>query len=205
MSESAAELDGGTGEVTDASPETAEHPEDAEAEQQLHQLMQDQDPEELAKQVNHWRKLAQKHERTSRDNSAAAARLRELEDANKTELQRAVDAKAAAEQERDALRTAQARMVAAAAHDLNADLIDFLGSGTSEEIDERAGQLAGIIEAEVTKRVEQLTGQNGTRASGGTRARRPVESMRVGAAPAGTAITDNPNALFRQLITPDRD
>ena|SRR3974390_2906703 len=204
MSESAAELDGGTGEVTDASTETAEHPEDADAEQQLYQVMQEQDPEELSKQLKHWQKMAQRHERTARDNSAAATRLRELEDANKTELQKAVDAQTRAEQERDALRSAQSRMLAAAAHDLTPDLIDYLGDGTPDEIDERAGQLAGIIDAAVQKRVEQLTGQTGTRAPSGARRNRPVESLRIGAAPSSTAPATKEDA-FRQLLSGNQD
>src|SRR6516165_3184631 len=144
MSDSVPETGGDTGEVVDASA-AALATEDQEAEEQLHDIMQQEDPDELKRQVDHWKKAAQRHERTARDNSGAAKRLREMEDANKSELQKAVDAQQAAERERDAVRGDRDRMLAAAAHDLDPDLIDFLGTGTEEDINARAEVLAGII------------------------------------------------------------
>jgi hypothetical protein len=203
MSESAGETGtGATGEVTDANVDTSA--EDQAAEEALHNVMQGEDPEELKKQVDKWRKAAQRHERTARDNSAAATKLQKLEDASKSELQRAVDAQAAAERERDAVRSEHTRLVAAAAHDLDSDLAGFLGDGTEDEINARADQLAGLIKSAAeklaTQLVEQMSQQNGGRAPVGARNRRPVESLRPGAAPAGSTAT-SANDMFRQLLT----
>lgn len=201
MSESAPEgVAGGTGEVTDVSAGTST--EDQEAEEQLHKIMQEEDPDALKKQLQHWKTTAQKHERAARDNSKAAKRLQELEDANKSELQKAVDAQAAAERERDAVKSQQTRMMAAAAHDLPPDLIDYLGDGTEEEINSRAEQLAGFIAESARKLVEQMSPQNGGRVPSVARRNRPVESMRPGAAPAGNQ-PNTPDEMFRQLLNKD--
>src|SRR5277367_3266991 len=128
MSESVPEgTAGDTGVAADPTAGT-DPSEDQSAEEALHGVMQETDPDELAKQVRHWQRTAQRHERTARDNSAAATRLRQLEDASKTEVQRAVDAQQAAERERDAAMSQNARVMAAAAHSVP-ELADFLGDG----------------------------------------------------------------------------
>jgi len=168
--------------------------------------MQEQDPEELAKQVDHWKQMARRHEKTARSNSAAAAKLREYEDSQKSDLQKAQEAMQAAEQERDALIMSQNRMIAAAAKDLSPDWIEYLGDGTAEDINARAEQLVGLIEAEVTKRMSSRTTQE--QGNGGrSRTGRPTEQlagMRPGAAPVDTAAMTG-DQLFRQLIHGDRD
>jgi hypothetical protein len=96
----------------------------------------------------------------------------------------------------------QNRMLAAAAKDLSPDLIDYLGDGTSEEINERAERLSNLIEAEVTKRIAAATGQqqqNGPRSGGGRPAER-LAGMRAGAAPATNSQMTS-EQLFRQLTT----
>jgi gas vesicle protein len=201
MSESVVEPDaGGTGEVVAQDSDTSA--EDQAAEEALHQLVQD-DPDELKRQIEHWRKTAQRNDRTARDNSAAAKRLRELEEASKTDLQKAVDAQRTAELERDALRAEHTRATVAAAHDLDPELSDFLGDGTEEDITARADQLSEIINRAATKLAAEMQ-QNGGRPPGGARPGRPVESMRPGAAPAGSGATDA-NDMFRKLLTGDRD
>ena len=217
MSESVTEGSAGdTGEVAsqDSGAGFQGHEEDQAAEEQLHKVMQEQDPEELRKQLDHWRTTAQRHEKTARNNSAAAKRLQEIEDANKSEIQKATERAEAAERERDAVNTQHNRMMAAAAEDLHPDLIDYLGDGTSKEITSRAEQLSGIIEAEVQKRLDNLSEDDisklldklGRRANGtaGASRRRPVESLRAGAAPATTSL-NTPDQMFRQLISGDQD
>jgi hypothetical protein len=202
MSETATEDTGATGEAGATGADAAgEHPEDQGAEEQLHEVMQEQDPDELTKQVEHWKQMARRHERTARDNSGAAKKWRDQEDANKSEVQKALEAQQAAEQERDALKMSQSRMTAAVTHNLSPDLIDYLGDGTSEEISERAERLVGIIEAEVTKRMQAQQGQqgNGGRSGGGRPAER-LTGMRAGAAPSDNA-TMTSDQMFRRLMT----
>lgn len=217
MSETVSEGTAGvTGEAdaqVDAAASTEGHPEDQEAEEQLHGVMQEHDPEELAKQLNHWRTTAQKHEKTARENSAAAKRWREQEEANKSDLQKAIEAREAAEERANAVTQQNERMLAAAAHNLSPDLIDFIGGGTSDEISARAEQLNDIIEAEVTKRVAAAQQQaqtqpqesaNGRRARTGGRPAEQLQGMRAGAAPAGNGLMTS-DQMFRQLVTGDQD
>jgi len=209
MSESAVEgLAGDTGVVdpTGGADSTQEgHPEDQAAEEQLHEVMQQQDPDELNKELARWKKLAQRHEKTARDNSAAAKNWREQQDANKSELERAQEARIAAEQERDALATQQNRMLAAAANDLSPDLIEYLGDGTAEEIGDRAATLSRLIEEEITSRIEarskQPTGTNNGRPT--VRGQAPVGTMRTGSSPATGVSLTGPEQLFRQLVHGD--
>jgi hypothetical protein len=200
MSETVAEPTGGdTGEVGPGQGDAPDFSaEDAEAEEQLAKLMQD-DPDHLRSEAERWKGLAQRHEKTARTNAADAKAWREQQDANKSELQRAVDAQRAAEQERDTLRVSHDRMIAAAAHDLDPALIDYLGDGTAEEITERAEALAGIIEASAQKLAQQLVAQGQGGRQPATATGRPVTSMRPGAAPATSGLS-TPDQMFRQLV-----
>lgn len=211
MSESAAEgLTGDTGVVEapgDATSTSEGHEEDQAAEEQLHEVMQAEDPDELKKEAARWRTLAQRHEKAARSNADAAKQWREQQDANKSELQREQEARATAEQERDALATQQNRMLAAAANDLSPELIEYLGDGTAEEIDDRAATLDRLIEEEVVRRID-------TRSKQGTGSGRPtvrsqhgqvppVGTMRSGSSPSTGANLMGTEQLFRQLVNRD--
>lgn len=187
-----------TGVVEDSGQDADESAEDQEAQDLLDQ-MTDDDPEKLRQQIAHWKKQSRTHERAANKNSAAAAKLQQIEEGQKSELQKATEAREAAERERDAAHEQTNRMLAAAAHDLPTELIDFLGGGSAEEISERAEQLSSIIKAEVDKRVGS-SGNGGRRPAG----QRTVSAMRPGAAPAGTG-PGNMDQMFRQLIHGDSD
>lgn len=156
-------------------------------------------PDELSNQVSHWRDMAKKNEKRARENASAAARLAELEEANKTDLQKAQDALSAAERERDEARADHSRVMAAAAHNLPVELIDHLGAGTDDEINDRAGLFAKAIETMARQMAEEMvnagTGRNGSPAA------RPVESMRAGSAPASGGTPSTPEQWFRQLVS----
>ena len=209
MSETVPEDTGVTGEVDSSGADAAEgHPEDQEAEEQLHEVMQQEDPEELKRQLEHWRTTARRHERSARDNSAAATKWREQEEAGKSDLQKAEERAAAAE-ERERSATEQTnRMLAAAANNLSPDWIDFIGSGSADDINARAEQLVELIEAEVTKRLETRERETPEPRSGRRqRTGRPAEQlsgMRAGSAPADTAVM-TADQMFRQLVNGDRD
>jgi hypothetical protein len=207
MSESAVEglaSDTGVAETTGDATSTSEgHPEDQEAEEQLHQVMQAEDPDELKKEAERWRGLAQRHEKTARNNAADAKAWREQQDANKSELQKAQEARLAAEQERDALATQQNRMLAAAANDLSPDLIEFLGNGTAEEISDRAATLARLMNEEADRRVDARSKQATGNGRPTVRGQAPVGTMRSGSAPSTGANLTSPDQMFRQLIQGD--
>lgn len=148
-------------------------------------------------EADKWKALARKHEKTANQNKDAAARLKNIEDANKTELQRAQEAQQEAERQRDEALGTHARIMAAATHDVPVELIDLLGTGTDEEIDERAQLVATAIQTEATRIAQQMMqaagfdpqgNGNGSASAAGAAARaghRPVEAMGGGLEPTG--------------------
>lgn len=139
-------------------------------------------------------KRALQEERKARrdaEKSAAdmKARLQEFEDRDKTELQKAIERAEAAEKGATTMRVANARLMAAATHNLPADLIDILGDGTEEQIDARAKLLAEKLAAAAPKTEPQADKPASTR---------PVESLTPGAKPASQPKED-PDAWLRAL------
>lgn len=148
-----------------------------------------------------WKALARKHEQTAKTNQTAAQRLAEIEDAQKTEQQRLADRLAAAEQERDDARRSHARLMAAATHNIPADLIDRIGGNTDEEIEESAQALVAALDAEVERRVATRIASlpaPAEPAPAGPAATRPVESLTPGGKPASEPPTD-PNTWLRRM------
>jgi hypothetical protein len=165
---------------------------------------------DLASEVAHWKEMARKHERRAKENAAAAARMKTLDQSNMTEVEKAQAAQREAERERDEARDMHTRMMAAAANDLPVELIDFLGTGTEEEINERAETFASVIDETAQAIAEQLikdqiasgkltenASRNGGQQSGS--GARPIESLRAGSAPVGQAPTSQ-EQWFRQLL-----
>jgi hypothetical protein len=152
-----------------------------------------------------WKGLSKKHEGRARENLTAAQKLQAIEDAAKSDLQRAEDRAAKAEAAAAESAAARFRMTAATAAGLPAEMTDMLGVGTEEEITERATTLSAAIDAEVARRMAAsgfANGQAPTAAGAASLARggRPVESLR----PAGIPVSDNRpvdnNALARQMF-----
>lgn len=129
-----------------------------------------------------WKALARQHENkhltalgfTSKDEidtlRQAADKYREFEEAQKTEIQKATERAQTVEQKLAEMQATNARLMAAATHNIPPELIDLLGSGTDEEIGQRAEMLA-----------ERL------KATPAPASQRPVESLTAGAAPASAA------------------
>lgn len=132
-----------------------------------------------------WKSLARKHENQhlsalgfkSKDEidqlRQAAEKYREHEDAQKSEIQRATDKATGLEKQLADLQSANARLMAAATHNIPPDLIDLLGHGTDEEINARAEALAEHLKA--------------TAPTPALASKRPVESLTPGAAPSSGA------------------
>jgi hypothetical protein len=95
-----------------------------------------------------WKALSRKHEDTAKANADKAKRLDELEESQKSELQKAADAATKAQAEAAEARAQLAIREAALKHGLSADDLELLGShGTPEEIDARAEKLASRLKA----------------------------------------------------------
>lgn len=186
-----------------ASPETGQQPPSPPAET----AGEAGEATDWQKEAEKWKALSKKNELRARENSAAAAKLAQLEDANKTELQRAIEKAEKAERERAEERAERHRLLAAASYGLGPDFVDFLGTGEEDDIYARAEVLNKHIEDEVTRRVQALTGgmPNGapTAAAAASLAlgRRPAESLRPGSIPQSQQRnTNDPNEIFRQII-----
>jgi len=94
-----------------------------------------------------WKTLARKHEQRTKELAPAAERLRELEDAQKSELERLQgqyeEALGAASRHQHELW----RERAARRHGLDDELLGFLTGESEEELDERAKVLAAKLSA----------------------------------------------------------
>lgn len=195
MSEGAAEAEAGTADVDASAEGSVTDAEGAEAGELL-EGMSNADTSEVEK----WKAQSRKWEQRSKENSKAAARLQEIEQQNMSELEKAQAAAADAEQRATTATAMHNRVMAAAANNLPVDLIEDLGTGTEEEINERAERFARVIEEAVQSRVQELTagnaGRNGQQFSGA----RPVESMRPGSAPSQGETPTTPDQWFRQLL-----
>lgn len=77
--------------------------------------------------------------------SAAEKRLKALEDAGKSELEREREGRLTAEKERDELRTSVLRSKVAAKHDLPAELADRLQGDDEAALEEDAKRLAELV------------------------------------------------------------
>jgi hypothetical protein len=89
-----------------------------------------------------WKALARKHEQQAKANAEAARRLKEIEDAQKSETEKLTEALDAARSDATTTKTELARLKAAVKHGLSEDDLDLLGTGTPEEIEERAKRLS---------------------------------------------------------------
>jgi hypothetical protein len=196
----AAGLDAGTAEgegVTDADATSAE---DGEAAGLLGGMLEN-DPEALAAELAKWKGQARKWEDRAKVNSDAAARLKELDQKNMTELEKAQAAQHEAEGERDRAIAMHNRVMAAAANNLPVELIDYLPAGTEEEIMSHAETLAGIIDTAATEKANALLAQQAGRNGMPGMGARPVESLRAGSAPASGGTPQTADDWFRQLLS----
>ena len=151
-----------------------------------------------------WKDLSRKNEAKVKELSPAAQKLAEIEEANKTEIQRAADRAAAAEQRAVAAEQMYHRTLAAAHHDLGPDLISYITGSTEDEVNASAEALALAVNTRASElaatQIQAATAA--AAANGGAQARpqRPVESLRPGALPAAQAAASDGNAFFRQAL-----
>ena len=158
-------------------------------------------PEEqpdLASELERWKANSRKNERRARENAAAAKELAEIKKAGMSDAERLQAELAEATRERDEARTTHNRVMAAAAHDLPVELIDYIPSGTEDEMNDHAETIARVIQETATQLASQMVANQQGR--NGFAAARPVESMRAGSAPAGEQTPQTPDQWFRHLL-----
>jgi hypothetical protein len=188
----------GTDATAQAGPNEPQGTEDGEAAELLGGMLSN-DPEALAAELEKWKGSARKWEDRAKKNSDAAARLQEIERQNMTELEKAQLAQRSAEDERDKAYAMHNRVMAAAANDLPVELIEYLPSGTEDEINEAAGIIAKAINSAADAKAQAIIAGQASR-NGQPLGARPVESMRPGSQPAAGETPNDPNAWFRQLF-----
>lgn len=106
----------------------------------------DEQPD-LASEVEKWKAMARKHEAQSKANADKAKQFDQWQESQKTEQQKADDALAALQQERDSAITQAALAKAALDHKLSAEDLELIGGGTPEEINAKAEKLAARLNA----------------------------------------------------------
>lgn len=121
---------------------------DAETAAKWTEAFKDEDPEKVRKALDH----AREWEKRAKDNSQAAAKLAELENATKTEAEKAADQMAKLQRDlEDTKREALKRRVQAA-HKISDEDADLFLTGTDEEsLTAQAKRLAEREDARTTK------------------------------------------------------
>jgi len=144
-----------------------------------------------------WKALSRQHENKhlaalgfkSKDEidqlRQAAQKYTEFEDAQKSEIQKAQERAQTFEQQLADERAQNARLLAAATHNIPPELIELLGAGTPDEINSRAEVLAERLKAAAPASAPASP--------------RPVESLTPGAAPASSAGGATPDQWIRAL------
>jgi len=124
---------------------------------------------------------AAKYRTQVRDLQPLAEKGKQLEAASQSDMQRLEGRASTAEQERDSLRVENAQLRAATRHRIPDDLVPLLGAGTAEQIEANAELLAQRLAA------AQPAAAQPPAATAPAGSRRPVESLRPGAAPGDGA------------------
>lgn len=104
--------------------------EGAETEPEATSTDEEQKPTET---VEFWKQKAREQEKRAKDNASAAKRLTELEEAGKSELERANGKATAAETERDDARAEALRLRVAVEHGIGLEDADLFLTGRDEE------------------------------------------------------------------------
>ncbi|MFC9761655.1 hypothetical protein [Rhodococcus jostii] len=162
----------GSTDASDSIPLTPVTPVEPEAAEKL-------TAEQLRSALDAARKDAAKYRTRWQEAKPIVEAHEAAEEANKTELQRAQDQLQAIADERDALERQVIVSDLARTHNLTEEDINFLGSGTREELEARA-QYLGALRATVAPDVPKAPPTD-----------RPVESLRPGASPQPQPVEDN--------------
>lgn len=151
--------------------------------------------EALAKE----REARRRFEAEAKKNAGAAQKLAESEEADKSEVQRAVDKAAAAEARAKTAELRAARLEVAAAKGLSPTLAARLVGETREELETDADELMTQLKSGGNDGSGNGTGRpgEGGKAPGGTPAAtgRPRESLRSGSAPQAEPEENDPTKL----------
>lgn len=92
-----------------------------------------------------WKAEARKWEARAKENSGAAQKLADLENASKSELQKALDRAEAAEKALASTQAESLRLTVAARHGITGDALDLLNGSTEDELEAKAVKLSALL------------------------------------------------------------
>lgn len=121
------------------------------------QQQQDQKQTDPADELAKWKKQARDNEKRAKENAAAAAELAKIKEGQKSDNEKAAEAAAQARREADEAKAEAVRWRVAAVHHVSEENFDLLGTGTEEEITERAKRVGALEAAKVE--LDQLKAQ----------------------------------------------
>lgn len=133
-------------------------------------------------ELEKWKALAKKHEARAKENADAAQKLAALEEADKTELQKAADKAAEAEKRAEAAEARTLRLEVASEKGLTAAMARRLAGTTREELEADADEL--------------LTSFKPAEGNGDKPPGKPTESLKGGGDPTG----NEPEPDMRQIV-----
>jgi hypothetical protein len=134
-----------------------------------------------------WKALSRKHEDQAKANADAARRLREAEDAEKSELEKATERAATAEKRADESEAKALRYEVAQAKSIPPKLLRFLTGSTREELEQSADELLEAVKPD--------TGAGSEEPPTG----RPKERLRAGASNDGEPEETDPRKLAAKI------
>lgn len=137
-------------------------------------------------EADKWKALSRKHEGQAKTNAAAAKKLDEIEEANKTESQKLADKATVAEKRAADAEAKSTRYEVAAELGIQAKHLKYLTGSTKDEIEESG---KGILDD-----FPEAYGQSGTDADK-NKPTRPKERLRSGAAPDEEPDETDPHKL----------
>lgn len=154
-----------------------------------------EDVKKLEDEVAKWKALARKHEGNAKTNADAAKRLKELEDADKSELQKAQDAAAEATRKAEAAELRAVRAEVAADKGLTAKQAARLVGTTREELEADADELLTEFGGGKTSGDEAPADKGEGDDKKGPPARQPKENLKGGPAPDEAPEPDTKKVL----------
>lgn len=148
----------------------------------------DQQPAQPAQPETDWKAEARKWEARAKENSGAATRLAELENAKKTEAEKTAERLTAAERKAAAAELSALRLDVA---------LDKAPEGMAvAQVRKLARRLSGSTREEIEADAAELFADFAPKPT--TDSRRPVESLKSGALPAGETTPADPNDWMRR-------
>lgn len=143
------------------------------------------DPEAARKEIEKLRRESASWRTKYREAEPQLTEYQQWQESQKTEQQKLFDAKEAAERQLADLQATNARLMAAATHNIPPDLIDLLGSGSADDINARAEALAERLKATSTPAAPAP--------------QRPVEALTPGAATGSGTTPASPDQWIRRM------